>query len=147
MRWLLLDVVPTGLLAGSLCMGTLGVRRAVAQLDDATALRVRHHLIRSLRLVMPLLMLLTVGSTFAVAVFGCNRARYPDVVAAGAALAVLVISISVHSPLNRRFLRWSPETVPANGPALIARWNRWDSIRAGFALLAFLAAVQGALLR
>jgi Domain of unknown function (DUF1772) len=143
----LLSVILTGLLAGSLCMGTFGVRRAVAQLDDAAALRVRHNLIRTLRIAMPILMSLTVGSTIGGAAFSSGRARYWAMVGAGAALAVLAISLSVHSPLNRVFLRWSPEAIPANGSALIGRWNRWDSVRVGLALLAFASTAYGVVIR
>lgn len=123
------------------------MRRAVARLDDAVALGIRHNLIRSLRVVMPILMLLTVGSTLAEAIISPAPARFSAALGAGATLAVLIVTLSVHSPLNRVFLRWQPETMPANGSALIARWNRWDSVRVCLALLAFAATANAVVIR
>jgi hypothetical protein len=143
----LLSVILTGLLAGSLFMGTFGVKRAVAQLDDPAALRVRHNLIRSLRVVMPILMVLTVGSSIGEAAISFGAARSSAMVGAGAALAVLAVTLSVHSPLNRVFLRWRPEAIPANGQALVGRWNRWDSIRFVLAVAAFVAIAYAAVTR
>ena len=132
----LLSVIVTGLLAGSLFMGTFGVKRAVRQLD-APELRLRHALIRALRVLMPALMLLTLAATIGEAVISAGAAGHAAGVGAAAALVVLLISLSVHSPLNRVFPRWSPEAIPANASALISRWNRWDAVRVGFALAAF----------
>ena len=80
--------------------GTFGVRRAVARFEEVQALIVRQHLIRALRIVMPLLMLGTVGATIGLAVLNDGRFRYPAIIAAGSALAVLVISLTVHSPID-----------------------------------------------
>jgi hypothetical protein len=143
----LLTLVFTGLLAGSLFMGTFGVKRAVAQLDAPSALRVRHNLIRSLRVLMPILMILTVGSTIGEAVLRSASERFAAIVGAVAAVAVLAVTLSVHSPLNRVFLRWTPEGIPANGPALIVRWNFWDSVRVGLALAAFVATAYSVVAR
>ena len=59
-------------MAGSLVMGTLGLRSALAGIDTGTEVGVRQRMIRSLRRVMPIVM---VGSilTSGLAAFGGDR--------------------------------------------------------------------------
>jgi FixJ family two-component response regulator len=62
---------------------------------QARRFRVRQNLIRSLRIAMPIPMLLTVGSTIVEAAFSSGPARYSATIGACAAVAVLAVTLTL----------------------------------------------------
>jgi hypothetical protein len=137
-----LALLLTGMTAGTLTMGTFGLRPAVSKFDPEMAVIVRQRLIGNLRRPMPVLMIATVGAS----AFDAwdHRLAVPSVVGTALAATVLGITVAVHSPLNRQFLNWQPGNLPPMSTALLARWNRWDSVRVLVALAAFLSTILGA---
>jgi uncharacterized membrane protein len=135
-----INLMMTSLLVGSLLMGTVGLRSALAGIDIGTEMRVRGQIIRALRPVMPFVMaacLLTSGLA------GWQGSSQPKqalaVIGFALCVAVFGITLTVHSPLNRMFLTWREDSLPSNAQHLFDRWNRWDSIRAVVATAALLS--------
>jgi uncharacterized membrane protein len=135
-----LSLAVTSLMAGSLLMGTLGLRSALMGIDTGTELGIRQKMIRSLRRVMPIVMAASI-LTSGVAAFAGHSQLQQVLAVLGFALCLGVfgITLAVHSPLNRIFLTWRTDSLPPNFQHLLDRWNRWDSIRAMVAAAAFLS--------
>jgi len=126
-----LSLMMTSLLAGSLLMGTIGLRSAVAGIDIGTELRVRQRMIGALRRVMPLVMTACVLTSGLAAWQSSGQPKRGfAVLAFTLCVAVFAITLTVHSPLNRTFLTWCEVSSPPNAQHMFDRWNRWDSIRA-----------------
>jgi uncharacterized membrane protein len=124
-------------MAGSLLMGTVGLRSALAGIDIGTEIGVRQRMIRSLRRVMPIVMVVSI-LTSGVAAFEDDRQlrQVPAAFGFVLCLGAFGITLAVHSPLNRLFLTWRTDSLPPNFQYLLDRWNRWDSIRAVVAVAA-----------
>jgi uncharacterized membrane protein len=135
-----LALIATSLQAGSLLMGTVGLRGALVGIDPGAQVRVRQQLILALRRVMPAVMRASVLTSGLAAVHSRSQPEQ-DLAVLGFVLCVMVfgITLAVHSPLNRVFLTWQGDSLPPNFQQLIDRWNRWDSIRAAVAAAALLS--------
>jgi hypothetical protein len=107
-----MDVILSGLLAGSMAMGALGLERALAGTSPSFEVEMKQRMIRSLRRSMPLLMLGTVLLT------GLNTFRmrltayYLTLISFVLTLIVIAITLTVNAPLNRVFSQWRPDAVP-----------------------------------
>jgi uncharacterized membrane protein len=135
-----LSLAVTSLMAGSLLMGTLGLRSALVGIDTGIELGIRQKMIRSLRRVMPIVMAASILTSGIAAFAGHSQLQQVLAVLAFAlCLGVFGITLAVHSPLNRIFLTWRTDSLPPNFQHLLDRWNRWDSIRAMVAAAAFLS--------
>ena len=49
----------------------------------------------------------------------------------------LIITVAVHLPLNTRFERWQPTTMPGDWDKDRTRWRNWNWVRGLLALMAF----------
>ena len=130
------------------------MRSAAAALDSGSQLVLRQHLIGQLSKIMPVLMLCSIVATGAALVFS---APLPDLssvnllskqtalrgLAFGLSLAMLVQTITVNRPINKLFLGWSVETLPADWQKYVRRWNTADSVRLTMGLIAFGATLAG----
>lgn len=144
----------TGVVAGAFVMGTFGMRSAAAALDPGSQLVLRQRLIGRLSRIMPVLMLCSIVATGAALVFS---GPFPDLtsvnllskqtalrgLAFGLSLAMLVQTIRVNRPINKLFLGWSVETLPADWQKYVRRWNTADSVRLTMGLIAFGATLAG----
>ena len=146
--------VATGVVAGAFVMGTFGMRSAAAALEPGSQLVLRQHLIRRLSKVMPVLMLCAITTTGAALVFSVLSADLTSVnllwketalrgLAFGLSLAMLVQTITVNRPINKLFLSWSAETLPADWQEYVRRWNTADSVRLAMGLIAFGSTLAG----
>ena len=135
-----LSLMTTSLLTGSLLIGTLGLRSALAGIDTGMELRVRQQMIRALWQVMPVVMAASVLTSGLAALHGRSQPAQ-GLAALGFVLcaAVFGIILTVHSPLNQIFLTWRVDSLPPNFQFHLDRWNRWDSIRAAVATAALLS--------
>jgi hypothetical protein len=135
-----LNTFSTGLVAGAFVMGTLGVRPAAVRQNASEHVFFRHQLIHRLSKLMPPLMLIPLATWCAL--LPLSPRDWP-VETAGCLLsaATFGITLIVHAPLNRRFLQWSPDALPADWKTYVRKWDRADSIRLVFATGAFICAV------
>ena len=144
----------TGVVAGAFVMGTFGMRSAAAALEPGSQLVLRQHLIRRLSKVMPVLMLCAIATTGAALVFSPPSADLTSVsllpretalrgLAFGLSIAMLVQTITVNSPINKLFLGWTAETLPADWQKYVRRWNTADSMRLTMGLIAFGSTLAG----
>jgi uncharacterized membrane protein len=128
-----------GLLAGEEFVIRYGVRAPMASLEAEPHIRLRQALIRTLRILVP-------------AVFGASILSASAVVLMGGAHLVLAlrlvgllflfsfISITLGGtvPLNQAVLTWEAKSPPENWQALIAKWERLDTLRCWAAITAFI---------
>ena len=133
-----------GLLAGEEFVVRYGVRGPLAALDDLAHIEFRQGLIRTLRVLVPAIFgpALAAGVAAAIAAgAGPGVAlRWAGVLALlGWALVTLFGTV----PINSGALDWRPAAPPADWKALIARWERLDTVRTWAAVLAFALFLAG----
>lgn len=133
----------TGLVAGALLMGTLGVRPATGLLDASEHVLFRHQLIHRPSKLMPPLML--ISAITSCILLPLSPGDWP-VQTAGCLFSVATfgITVIVHVPLNRRFLRWSPNAPPPDWETCVRKSDWADSARLVAATGAFVCAVLSA---
>jgi uncharacterized membrane protein len=131
-------VIFAGILAGEEFIVRYGVQPALDNLDDRSHLAARIALVRTLRIVVPVLMLATAALAVAVLVTG----RGQD--AAGwrwgglaALVAFILLSFLGTVPINMKVIDWQPDQPPAHWQAVVRRWQRLDTLRSTAAILAF----------
>jgi len=123
-----------GLLAGEELAVRYGVRAPVAALADAAHIQLRQGLIRTLRILVPIVFLPTLGLTLAAAIVAGNPLRW----AAVAAIAVFTGATFLGTvPINAAALDWRPDAPPGDWRAQIERWERLNTVRCWAALLTF----------
>ncbi|TQS41101.1 anthrone oxygenase family protein [Cryptosporangium phraense] len=129
-----LGVVLAGLLAGEEFIVRYGVQPALRSLDDRAHLRARIALVRSLRVVVPALMIPTVVLAVAVLVTAGGAYRW---LGTAALVAFVLISLLGTVPINMKVVDWDDGAPPANWRATIRRWERLDVARSSAAIVAF----------
>ena len=135
-----LNTFSTGLIAGAFLMGTVGARPVAGRLDASEHVIFRHQLIHRLSKLMPPLMLLPVVTSCIL--LPLSPSDWPVQTAGWLfSVATFGITLIVHAPLNRRFIQWSPSTLPPDWETYVHKWNRADSIRLILATSAFICAV------
>ncbi len=127
-----------GLLAGEEVVIRYGVRDALRGLDPPPQIRLRQALIRRLRVLVPAIFFLALGSA-AVAFLLSGAAAEKSWRLAGlfALLAFIIITLAGTVPINRAALAWSPDAPPDDWRRQIARWERLDTARTWAAVSAF----------
>ena len=130
-----------GLLAGEELAVRYGVRAPVAALADAAHIQLRQGLIRTLRILVPIVFLPALGLTVVAAVIDGDIFRW----AAVAAIAVFALATFGGTvPINAAALDWRPEAPPNDWKAQIERWERLNTVRCWTALLTFALLLTGA---
>ncbi|GAA3453369.1 anthrone oxygenase family protein [Dactylosporangium matsuzakiense] len=126
-----------GLLAGEEFIVRYGVQPALRTLDDHAHIQARVALVKSLRIVVPALMLPTVALAVTVLVLTDGPGtgwRW----AGAAALAAFVLSSFLGTvPINMKVVDWRPDAPPADWRGTVIRWQRIDVLRSTAAIVAF----------
>ena len=140
-------VILAGLLAGEELVVRYGVHPALVSLDDVTQLRARQALIRSLRVLVPVVFFATLGTAVAALVVGGPDAGFALRIASVAALAAwLGTTFGGTVVVNSAVIEWDPEAPPVGWRSLIVRWARLDVVRSTAAVVAFAATTAAAVL-
>ncbi len=126
-----------GLLAGALFIIDYGVGPAiVAVLDEQLQIQMRQALIRGLRVLVPVIFVLTILSG---AVITILDGFDPGFRLAGllGVLTSFVLTLIGTAPINATVLTWQPGAPPKNWMTLVSRWKQLDRARTWVALAAF----------
>ena len=135
---LLTNLFCAGLLAGEEVAVCLGLRGPLAGLDQHAHITMRQALIRTLRVIVPILLAMTVATGAAVTVQGGDAWAAACRTGAMAALAAFVaVTLAGTVPINQAVLQWHPARPPADWRRTIARWERLDVARMWLGLAAF----------
>lgn len=127
-----------GILAGEEFVIRYGVHKSLAELDEQSQIKVRQALILKLRVLVPVIFLLTAASGVATFVLVGSEPGYGFRLAGVLALLIFILITLIGTvPINKGALDWQPDAPPSNWKALVARWERLDVLRSSAAILAF----------
>jgi uncharacterized membrane protein len=133
-----LNLLCAGVFAGEELTIRFGVRGSVAKLDPQPQIQLRQSLILTLRVLVPALFGLTLLSGAAVTVLGGSGLRMGLRCAGLAALAGFIsVTLGGTVPINKAALTWDPSAPPPEWRALVARWERLDTVRTWAVVAAF----------
>ncbi|MFD1674264.1 anthrone oxygenase family protein [Alicyclobacillus fodiniaquatilis] len=127
-----------GLLAGEEFVIRLGVRDTLLVLDDPSHIKLRQALIRTLRVLVPVIMLPAIisGVTLAI-VDATSRGCVFSWAGAVALLVFLAVTMFGTVPINAGALEWNPNVPPQNWKSLINRWESLNNVRCLLAVVSF----------
>lgn len=135
---LVVQLVLVGLLAGEEFIVRWGVQPAMNALPDDAHLRTRIALVKSLKVVVPVLMLPAVLATAAVLVVAGTGDGFGWRVGGPVALGVFVLASFLGTvPINIGVNDWDPLDPPADWKRTVVRWERIDVLRSSAAIVAF----------
>jgi len=135
---LVVHLVLVGVLAGEEFIVRWGVQPAIAALPDDARVRTRIALVRSLKVVVPIVMVPAVLSSVAVLVTAGAGEGLGWRIAAMAALVVFVLASFLGTvPINIGVNDWDPADPPADWKDVVRRWERIDVLRSSAAAVAF----------
>jgi uncharacterized membrane protein len=141
-------LVLAGLLAGEEFIVRYGVQPALRALQDRAHIQARVALVRSLKVIVPILMIPTVLVGIAVLVVSGTGDgvvfRWAGVIAL---VAFVLFSFLGTVPINMRVNDWQADAPPAGWEATVFRWERIDVFRSSAAIVAFLCFVVAMVLR
>ncbi|MDT7613956.1 MAG: hypothetical protein QOF00_1403 [Pseudonocardiales bacterium] len=141
-------LVLAGLLAGEEFIVRYGVQPALRALEDRAHIQARVALVRSLKVIVPILMIPTVLVGIAVLVVSGTGDgvvfRWAGVIAL---VAFVLFSFLGTVPINMRVNDWQADAPPAGWEATVLRWERIDVFRSSAAIVAFLCFVVAVVLR
>jgi hypothetical protein len=141
---LVVQLVLVGLLAAEEFIVRWGVHPAMASLPDDAHLRTRIALVKSLKVVVPMLMVPAVLATLSVLVVAGAGDGLRCRVAAAAALGVFVLASFLGTvPINIGVNDWDPLDPPADWKRVVVRWERIDVLRSSAAIVAFVLSAIG----
>ncbi len=127
-----------GLLGGEEFVIRYGVRTPVASLDDQSHIQMRQALIYRLRILVPVIFMVTIVSGIAITMV--NGFDHGIGFRAGGLLALIVfIATTLFGtvPINEAALTWDPAAPTENWRVMVERWERLDSVRCWAAMAAF----------
>jgi uncharacterized membrane protein len=131
-------VILAGILAGEEFIVRYGVQPALRNLDENAHVATRIALVRTLRIVVPVLMLSTAAVTIVVLVTSAGQSGAGWRWAGLAALVLfMLLSFLGTVPINMKVVDWQPDHPPADWRAVVHRWQRLDTLRSTAAILAF----------
>jgi hypothetical protein len=136
------DVFCTGIVAGGFVIGSIAVHPAAETLAASPHVRFRQELIRRLSKRWPPFMLAPMVAA-PLALTRCHGAVASSIDLLGLLLSLVTVGITVaiNAPLNRRFARWSDDTLPVGWHEQIERWNTAHTLRMTSSLGAFVCAI------
>jgi uncharacterized membrane protein len=128
-----------GILAGALFVIDYGVGRAIAAiLDEQSQIQLRQALIRSLRVLVPAIFILTILSGIAITVLdGFDPGFTFRLAGLLVVLTSFLLALLGTAPINAAALTWQPSAPPKNWRTLVSRWERLDRARTLAAVTAF----------
>ncbi|HXH15311.1 MAG TPA: DUF1772 domain-containing protein [Sphingomonas sp.] len=142
MEWtVLIALFFGGLLAGGELVVRFGVRGPLARLDPHSHIEMRQGLIRTLRVLVPILFALALLSNIAAAVAAATPLRIGVVVLL---LGFISVTLAGTVPINQAVSSWNPAAPPSGWKNTIRRWERLDDWRTLLATSAFALALSGA---
>jgi Domain of unknown function (DUF1772) len=137
-----LVVVLSGWLAGAESASWALTQPVVARLDDSPQIRMQQGTLRTFGRVMPILLPVTAVLIVSTAILAPNvAARLLWMVASAAAVVLIVFTLVVNVPINKRTLTWDPENPPPDWQADRRRWHTYQGVRAGLLIVWFLGGV------
>jgi uncharacterized membrane protein len=133
----LVSVFFAGLLAGEEFVIRFGIRGPLASLPEEPHILIRQALIRTLRVLVPVLYLLALFTTLATTCI--DGASYLPVRAGAVAalFAWIALTLGGTVPLNAAAAEWDAAAPPADWRPLIDRWERLNTFRTAAAVVAF----------
>jgi uncharacterized membrane protein len=135
---LVVHLVLVGVLAGEEFIVRWGVQPAIAALPDDAHVSTRIALVRSLKVVVPIVMVPAVLASVAVLVAAGAGAGLGWRIAAMTALVVFVLASFLGTvPINIGVNDWDPANPPADWKDVVRRWERIDVLRSSAAAVAF----------
>jgi len=133
-----LSLFLAGILAGEELVVRYGVHPSLTALGERSQIQARQALIIRLRVLVPVIFVLTAASTIVVLILDGSGAGFGFRCAAALALLSWILVTAIGTvPINKGTLDWRPDAPPANWRALVTRWERLDVIRSSAAVLAF----------
>ncbi|WP_432840807.1 anthrone oxygenase family protein [Dactylosporangium sp. CA-092794] len=127
-----------GILAGEEFIVRYGIQPALRGLDDHAHVAARVALVRTLRIVVPIVMLPTVALGVAVLIVSGSGTGAGFRWAGMAALAAFMLfSLLGTVPINIKVIEWRADNPPPDWRATVLRWQRIDTLRSSAAILAF----------
>jgi len=143
-----LNLCMSGVVAGGMVVVAIAILPARRQLPTASAVVLHQVTTRNIDRLMPLSTVLS-GVTAVLLIGalsgGSGGARTSLVVGAAATAAIVLLSVGLNMPVNRRVARWSPEAPPADHEAVLTRWNGVHRARSVLAVVALAAYVIAAI--
>ncbi len=134
----LVNLFCAGLLAGEEFVIRYGVRAPIASLDERAHIQVRQALIRSLRVLVPIMFAATLLTGAAATILhGLDTGFGFRCAGLLALLTFILVTLTGTVPINEAALAWDRDAPPKNWHALVKRWERLDTVRCWAALLAF----------
>lgn len=135
---LVVQLVLVGLLAGEEFIVRWGIQPALSAMPDDAHVRARIALVRSLKVIVPILIVPTVLASVAVLVTAGTTGGLGWRIAATVALVVFLLASFLGTvPINIGVNDWDPAAPPADWKRVVARWERIDVLRSSAAVLAF----------
>ena len=133
----LASVFFAGLLAGEEFVIRCGVRGPLATLPDGPHILMRQALIRTLRILVPVLFLLTLLATLATTFL--DGAHYLPLRGAGVAALVVWMALTLGGtvPINAAAIEWDADAPPVDWRSQVDRWERLNTLRTTAAVVAF----------
>jgi uncharacterized membrane protein len=133
-----IGLILAGVLAGEEFIVRYGIQPALGRLDQRAHVAARVELVRTLRIVVPSLMLPTAVVAIAVVVTGGGQNGVGWRWAGLAALvAFMLFSFLGTVPINMKVVDWQPDQPPSDWRAVVRRWQRLDTLRSTAAVVAF----------
>jgi hypothetical protein len=132
----------TGWLAGAESASWALVQPVVARLDPTPQIKMQQGMLRTFGRVMPILLPLTsvlILLTAVLAPAGLPRVFW--VIAAVAAVVMIVFTLTINVPINKRTLTWDADHPPEGWQDDRKRWHTYQGVRALLLAVWFLCAV------
>jgi Domain of unknown function (DUF1772) len=140
-------LVLSGWLAGAESASWALVQPVVARLDDTPQIRMQQGMLRTFGRVMPILLPLTAVLILATAIVSPSApVQVVWVIAAAAAAVLIIFTLAINVPINKRTQSWDADHPPENWQQERTRWHTYQGVRAVLLAVWFLCAVAAATL-
>jgi uncharacterized membrane protein len=134
----------SGLLAGEEFVIRFGVRGPLASLDPQAHIEMRQGLIRTLKVLVPILFAAALFSGIASSILHWDNAgRSLRLASVVLLLAFIILTLLGTVPINQAVGRWDAKNPPQGWRDSIRRWEALDSVRTALATGAFILALIG----
>jgi hypothetical protein len=140
----LISLLFAGLLAGEEFVIRYGVRGPLATLDDRPHILLRQALIRSLRVLVPVVYLLTLLFAVAGTTLDGIGPGFPYRCAGILALLIwIAVTLGGTVAINAAALEWDASSPPITWKIQVDRWERLSTVRTWAAVVAFALLLTG----
>ena len=134
-----INLLCVGLLAGEEFTICYGVRAPIASLANGPHILLRQALIRRLRILVPIIFILSMLSGITVTLMnGFDHGFAFRLVGLLALVTFTAITLKGTVPINQAALDWNPAAPPKNWHALVSRWEQLNTARCWLAVAAFI---------